>query len=291
MKLSRVLFIIALISSSIAAQSDGLIYKVKKGDTLWDIAAKHHTTPSKIAKANGINENATLALGKALRIPSLKSSLRTGCAARAVQATGYTIHTRANDVCLRQGPSIGHERIDLLRKNTNAKVLAIEGKWVKVALEDGTIGYTHRSLMAIGSANDSDSSSSNPTVVADASSADNGLIRTALDCRGSRYMRGGTSRGGFDCSGFTRYVFARYGVVLPHSSAAQSRMGESVSRSELRSGDLVFFQTNRRGISHVGIYVDGGRFVHAATYGRGVRVDTLNSGYYNSRFRCARRVK
>ena len=100
------------------------------------------------------------------------------------------------------------------------------------------------------------------------------LIQTALLCRGDRYTRGGTSRGGFDCSGFTRYIFAKYGIVLPHSSAAQSQMGTAVSRGELQAGDLVFFQTNRRGISHVGIYVGDNRFVHAATYGRGVTTDS-----------------
>jgi cell wall-associated NlpC family hydrolase len=68
-------------------------------------------------------------------------------------------------------------------------------------------------------------------------------------------------------------------------------MGIPVPRSELRPGDLVFFQTNRRGISHVGIYIGDNRFVHAATHGRGVTVDSLGSSYYALRYRGARRVK
>ena len=118
------------------------------------------------------------------------------------------------------------------------------------------------------------------------------LIRTALMYRGSRYARGGTSRGGFDCSGFTRYVFAKYGIRLPHSSAAQSRIGKPVSRGSLQPGDLVFFnRTYRRGVSHVGIYVGDGKFVHASTHGRGVRVDSLNQPYYTPRYCGARRMR
>lgn len=126
---------------------------------------------------------------------------------------------------------------------------------------------------------------------ASARTGNGNLINSALDLCGSRYVRGGVSRSGFDCSGFTRYVFAKYGIALPHSSAAQANLGRPVSRGELRSGDLVFFHTNRSGISHVAIYIGNGKIVHAATYGRGVRVDSLNSGYYSSHYRCARRVK
>ena len=117
------------------------------------------------------------------------------------------------------------------------------------------------------------------------------LIETALSCRGTRYRRGGTSRGGFDCSGFTRYVFAKYGISLPHSSKAQACVGKRVSKDALQPGDLVFFHTYRSGISHVGIYIGDGKFVHAARYGRGVRVDALSSSYYSSRYRGARRVR
>jgi cell wall-associated NlpC family hydrolase len=117
------------------------------------------------------------------------------------------------------------------------------------------------------------------------------LVRTALRLRGSRYRFGGVSRRGFDCSGFTRYVYSKYGISLPHSSAAQAHVGRPVSRGELKAGDLVFFATRGRRIGHVGIYIGNNQIVHAATYGRGVRTDSLSSGYYSGRYRCARRVK
>ena len=82
------------------------------------------------------------------------------------------------------------------------------------------------------------------------------MIRDALTARGIRYRWGGTSRGGFDCSGFTRYLMARnLGINLPHSASAQSHYGQKVAIGELQEGDLVFFRTYRRGISHVGVYV------------------------------------
>lgn len=126
---------------------------------------------------------------------------------------------------------------------------------------------------------------------AEAPEIDSDVIRTAYAYRGTRYRYGGSSRGGFDCSGFTSHVYRRAGVNLPHSSSAQFRRGRKVSSDEMKAGDLVFFSTTRRGISHVGIYVGDGKFIHASSGGGSVRVDTLRSGYYKDRFRGARRVK
>jgi cell wall-associated NlpC family hydrolase len=118
------------------------------------------------------------------------------------------------------------------------------------------------------------------------------LIREALEARGTRYRWGGSSRGGFDCSGFTRYLFARYaGVKLPHSARAQSKLGQKVPREALQPGDLLFFRTSRRGISHVGLYIGGNKFVHAANTRRRVRVDSLDTPYYRNRLVTARRLR
>jgi peptidoglycan endopeptidase LytF len=289
-RLSSVLLAIVFVLSSTATFAGSIAYTVKKGDTLWDIAKRYHTSPSKIAAANGVSENATLSLGKTIKIPSRSNLPQVRPKAAVRPAYGYAVHIKKDGVCLRKGPGTGNTKISVLSIGTTAKLLTTKGAWAKVALADGTCGYVYRSLVARGHGSAATPNNSN-TRMACASQANDSLIQTALACRGSRYRRGGTSRGGFDCSGFTRYVFAKYGVSLPHSSAAQARLGVAVSRDSLKSGDLVFFQTYRRGISHVGIYVGSDRFVHAATYGRGVRVDSLSSGYYTSRYRCARRVK
>ncbi|HTE18154.1 MAG TPA: C40 family peptidase [Armatimonadota bacterium] len=125
--------------------------------------------------------------------------------------------------------------------------------------------------------------------VGDGSGVNEDLIRETLKHRGTRYVWGGASRGGFDCSGFIRYIFARKrGIMLPHSASAQARMGQRVERGELQPGDVVFFATYRPSISHVGIYVGDNKFVHAANRRKGCRTDTL-TGYYGSRYRGARR--
>jgi peptidoglycan endopeptidase LytF len=121
--------------------------------------------------------------------------------------------------------------------------------------------------------------------------ASSDVVRTALAYRGVPYEWGGTSRRGFDCSGFTRFVYRKKGVALPHNAAEQFTEGKRVRGGHLKPGDLVFFHTTRSGISHVGIYAGKGKFVHASSGGGSVRVDSLRSGYYKERLVGARRVK
>ena len=113
-------------------------------------------------------------------------------------------------------------------------------------------------------------------VVAAAPSGDVGaVLEAALAQVGDPYVRAGSGPDGFDCSGLTAYAYAAAGISLPHSSRAQSRMGTAVPRSELQPGDLVFFYSP---ISHVGIYVGGGKMVHARTFGMPVAVTSVDMG-------------
>ena len=98
-------------------------------------------------------------------------------------------------------------------------------------------------------------------------------IETALAQVGDRYDHGGSGPDVFDCSGLTSYAYAAAGIVLPHSSRAQSQLGTQVSRSELQAGDLVFFYSP---ISHVGLYIGNGMMVHARTYGSPVAVTSVD---------------
>ncbi|MDP4125359.1 MAG: C40 family peptidase [Bacillota bacterium] len=110
----------------------------------------------------------------------------------------------------------------------------------------------------------------------------------ALSLIGVPYVFGGTSRSGFDCSGYTQYVFKGSGTYLPRTASAQFNVGTSVKRDQLQAGDLVFFTTYAPGASHVGIYIGGGRFVHASN--SGVQVTSLSESYYASRYLGARRA-
>jgi cell wall-associated NlpC family hydrolase len=116
------------------------------------------------------------------------------------------------------------------------------------------------------------------------------LVGTALDLRGVRYKNGGSDPAGFDCSGFTQYVFARHGVALPRSVRDQFDEGTAVRPDDLQEGDLLFFRTEGSGASHVGIVVGGDSFVHAPSSSGVVRVERLASRYWSDRFVGARRV-
>jgi cell wall-associated NlpC family hydrolase len=112
------------------------------------------------------------------------------------------------------------------------------------------------------------------------------VVRYARRLLGIPYSYGGTSpRSGFDCSGLTRFVYAHFGIALPHYSGAQFGLGRRVSRGGLRPGDLLFFD----GLGHVGLYVGSGLFIHAPHSGTRVSIDSL-SGWYSGRYDGARRL-
>src|SRR5690606_1411200 len=130
-----------------------------------------------------------------------------------------------------------------------------------------------------------------PGAVAPSGTADGiAVAHTALGLRGVRYRPGGTTPEGFDCSGFVQYVYAQYGVFLPRLARDQFRAGESVPAERLQPGDLVFFETEGNELSHVGIFIGGGRFVHAPNSRSAVRISSLDAPYWRDRFRGVRRV-
>ena len=118
------------------------------------------------------------------------------------------------------------------------------------------------------------------------------LVIHALALIGVKYKWGGNDpQAGLDCSGLVSHVFNEVtGIVLPRDSRAMSKVGSSVDKSELKPGDLVFFNTLRRPFSHVGIYIGEDRFVHAPRRGREVEVSELHDGYWKKRFNGARRL-
>ena len=118
------------------------------------------------------------------------------------------------------------------------------------------------------------------------------LIGMAMKLRNIRYVRGGHDPAtGFDCSGFVRYVFAHaIGMDLPRNSAEQFLAGAKIKRINMEPGDLVFFRTHgKRRISHVGIYISNGRFIHSPTSGKSVEISSLDESYWSKHFAGAKR--
>ena len=113
-----------------------------------------------------------------------------------------------------------------------------------------------------------------------------GVVGIAMQYLGVPYVWGGASPSGFDCSGFSMYVFAQMGVSLPHHAASQYGMGTPVSRDQLEPGDLVFFN----GLGHMGIYIGGGQFIHAPHTGDVVKISSLSDSWYAATWVGARRL-
>ncbi len=119
--------------------------------------------------------------------------------------------------------------------------------------------------------------------------ADAPLNETIDDLLGIKYKYGGTTEKGFDCSGFTGYVFAELGLKLPRTSRDQAKVGTKIDKKDLRKGDLVFFNTNGKSISHVGIYLGDGKMAHSSSK-YGTKIANFNDKYYVNRYVTARRV-
>ncbi|MBD8005758.1 C40 family peptidase [Bacillus norwichensis] len=128
------------------------------------------------------------------------------------------------------------------------------------------------------------------TASAAAKPSGSAIVKESKKHLGVRYLYGGTTPKGFDCSGFTSYTFKKKKVKLPRTAAEQYKKGKSVSKKNLKAGDLVFFKTtSKTKISHVGIYVGNNKFIHSA--GKGVSVTSINDPYYwKSKYAGARRV-
>jgi cell wall-associated NlpC family hydrolase len=118
------------------------------------------------------------------------------------------------------------------------------------------------------------------------------IAQFAMGFRGVPYRMGGADPGGFDCSGLVQYVFAQYGMQVPRVVEEQYEVGDTIRPSEIKPGDLIFFNTKKRGdgASHVAIAIGRDSFVHAPNSSGVVRIETLGSSYWGSRYVGARRI-
>jgi len=117
-----------------------------------------------------------------------------------------------------------------------------------------------------------------------------GVLNTCRSYLGTPYVWGGEQPGGFDCSGYVQYVFAKHGYRLPRTADIQFNVGDRVARGEEKPGDLVFFETYAPGASHVGVYLGRGYFIHASS-SRGVTIDRLATEFFAQRYLGAKRNK
>ena len=205
---------------------------------------------------------------------------------------------------IRSAPKSGSTSLGTASHGAVLTVTGIEGSWFAVSY-NGVSGYVASQYVLICSPSTADTSApetpeETPAETPDETPADNPaatvsgseIVSLAQQYLGVPYVYGGSSPSGFDCSGFTMYIFAQVGVKLPHGATSQLSYGASVSRSELQPGDLVFFQDYGAVASHAGIYIGGDQFIHASSSyynGHCVVISSLTETYYNSHYYTARR--
>ena len=233
-------------------QNEQQTHMVRAGDTLWGLSQRYDVSVRALAQVNGLRIDSVLPIGLELTIP----------VAEPVKSLFRRYVVQAGDSLWKIAR----------RHGTTAQALA------------DLNGLRMEAILPVGAT---------LLVPADPGGHRTGgqsFVEAAMQYRGVRYRYGGMTTRGMDCSGLVARVLAIHGIDAPHNSRALYRLGRAVSRRDLRPGDLVFFDTNGRGISHVGIYVGEGKFIHASS-GRGrVRIDTLEEGYYHRKYAGARRV-
>lgn len=186
----------------------------------------------------------------------------------------------ADGVNVRSDASTEAEVLASVDTGTIVTVNGLVDGWYDVTCQYGTEGYIRSDFLDL----------TKDTVSSTASGSS--IVDTAMKHLGTRYVYGGASPSGFDCSGFTMYVYSQHGYSLPHTATGQwqSGIGSRVySIGELQSGDLVFFNDPSRNAgkacSHAGIYIGGGQFIHSSSSrSNGVIISDLTSGYYNTCF-------
>ena len=192
----------------------------------------------------------------------------------AEDAQPLVVRVTASSLNIRSGPDTSYAKAGKLSAGRTVEVLEEVNGWYKI---DG--GYI----------------SAEYTVKVEPSAVSKGqeIVDYAMQFVGYPYVYGGSTPKGFDCSGFTKYVYAQFGYSLNRSAANQLDDGTSVSMSELQPGDLVLFKkagTGSKRASHVGLYIGDGQFVHASTSKVGVIVSHMTDAYYTSGFVGGRRI-
>jgi peptidoglycan endopeptidase LytE len=229
----------------------GYVYGVKKGDTLAGISRKTGVSVTELRELNRIRGNA-LKVGQRLALK---------------KKPGHEIESAAPLEYTKNGINPDFE---LEEEEEADDLLTPEEAWAEIEKRK----QDNAALLGKWSNPDE------PKL----------LVKVAMGFLGAPYRLGGSSVTGIDCSGFVKKIYQFFNIDLPRTAFEQSHVGMRVARGELAEGDLIFFNTRKR-VGHVGIYIGNNQFVHAASRKKGVRVDDLNTPYFDRRFISAVRLK
>ncbi|ERI07552.1 endopeptidase LytE family protein [Aneurinibacillus aneurinilyticus ATCC 12856] len=262
-KKMKKLALAALFSMVIATPVSAASYTVSKDDTLFKLSQRFGVSIDELKKANKLTSD-VIKMGQVLNIPSTTLASRSGSGTQASTTSGYVAANPSNRSTTVLSANQAKKNVTPAppKKEQPTKSTTVATNQVSTAKSsrEGTRDFDERQM--------------------------NAVINNLL---GVPYKWGGTTLEGFDCSGFTSYVFNELGVTLPRTSLEQFDAGQSVSDEELKPGDLLFFDSEKKGtITHVGVYIGDNQMAHAAT--KNVRIDNLDWYYKNYQYYGAKRI-
>lgn len=198
-------------------------------------------------------------------------------------ALGYgLVDTDGSSLNMRAAAGTNYDTVASIPGGTVLELEGVDNGWYKVTYS-GKTGYVSSDYITITTEPD----------VTETASSDLGaqIVAYAEEYLGTPYVLGGNGPNQFDCSGFTKYVYSHFGYTLNRTATDQPQNGVSVSKDELQPGDLVFFKyRTSKPVSHVGIYIGNGEFIHASTNRYVVQIDQMESGHYANVYVYARRI-
>jgi cell wall-associated NlpC family hydrolase len=299
-----------------AATTKTVKHTIKRGESLYTIAKKNHTTIDKLCTLNHIQKNKVLKAGHVIKVPGTKRSAKTK--KKHIAKT----HRLGKKYTVKKGDTLSvlakrhHTTVSALRKANGMKKRDVLKLGQTLLLPNSKYAAKHtkiakrsakkqekklaKTLIKVRSSHKMPATHTKKYTLSDivfgnrSSSKSKKIIDLAKKKLGRRYVWGAVGqRNTFDCSGLTSYVCKANGIHIPRRAIEQSKYGKYVPRDKLQPGDLVFFDTSKRRkgyVNHVGIYIGNGKFIHASSAKKKVVITSLKKPFYSQRFKGARRV-
>ena len=280
-------------------------YTVKEGDSLYKISKTFGVSIEALKKMNGL-ERDHLKLKQVLLIPASKEVERGGSTERVSGKAARKASSEEESYIVRNGDNLWNisGRVGLSIEEIK-KLNHLQGTTLKVGQvltlpKTGRVeevdevdepGDSKEPVVEPSAANEQEETPHEPVGKWSSSEERNLFVRVAKTFLGVPYRLGGSTLKGIDCSAFVKRIYQIFSVDLPRTAREQFHFGKGVEKEELEEGDLVFFRTRRANGTHVGIYIGNNQFVHASSVKREVKIDSLDTPYYNKRFLRGVRVK
>lgn len=265
-------------------ETDFTYYKVQKGDTLFSIAKKYGLTVEELKNLNNLKDD-FLTVGQQLKVPNIRNlNLSENFVYHLVQE-GETLYR----ISLKYGiPIEVIKKINNLQEN-----IIIVGQVLKIPISENLEEpFVFENPLAYYQEEEETLKQKfeKMRLKKEKFHLKEKFLQIAEDFQSIKYRLGGNGNGYLDCSMFVKLVYQRLGIDLPRSSLEQFKLGKEVEKNELLPGDLVFFKTRGRNISHVGIYLGENKFIHVSSRRKGLAIDSLEEDYYRIRYAGAKRI-